>query len=361
MAFFDGAKDVILRGDAVFEEKMKLYRIASYTGPAGLELCEEPVPPAPTGRQVLMRVHASSLNYRELLDVQGLLAKMAPLPERRVPGSDGAGEVVTVGPEVRRVRPGDRIATVFYPDWLHGPMPPDLNFIGRSAATNDGTLTEYLLVEEDELVHLPSHLSYEEAATLPCAGVTAWTSLFVHARIGPGDTILVEGSGGVAIFAVQFARMAGARAVVTTTTPAKALRLRELGAHEVIVASREIDWPAKVREATGGTGVDASLSTAGGDYLAGCIEATRAGGRVILVGVRDTAPGSRPTLSFQMRGVSMHPTRVGNREHFKAMNRAIGINGLRPIIDRVFDFNEARAAFEYYAAARHIGKVVIRH
>ena len=157
---------------------MRMYRIAAYTGPSGLELCEAPAPAAPTGRQVLVRVRASSLNYRELLNVQGILARMAPLPDRRVPGSDGAGDVVAVGPDVRRVRPGDRVATVFYADWLQGPMPADLQMIGRSAGLDDGTLTEYLCVDEGELAHVPAHLSYEEAATLPCAGVTAWTALF---------------------------------------------------------------------------------------------------------------------------------------------------------------------------------------
>ncbi len=339
---------------------MKVYRIDSYTGPAGLALHEEPDPAAPTGRQVVVRVHASSLNYRELLDVQGMLAKMAPLATRRIPGSDAAGEVVAIGPDVRRVAVGDRVATIFYADWLQGRMPAGMNFMGRSSLQDDGTLTEQTVVHEDELVRVPAHLSFEEAATLPCAGVTAWTSLFVHADLRPGDSVLVEGSGGVAVFAIQFARMAGARVVATTTSAGKVERLRAIGAQEVIVAARDCNWPADVRAVSDG-GVDWTLSTAGGDFMAGCIEATRPGGTVVSIGVRDTAARPVPAGAFAMRGVNLHPTRVGSRAHFEAMNRALAAGGLRPVVDRVFDFGEARAAFEYFAAGRHVGKVVIRH
>jgi NADPH:quinone reductase-like Zn-dependent oxidoreductase len=341
---------------------MKVYRIATYSGPSGLELCDEPAPLSPRDRQVVVRVRASSLNFRELMDVQGLLARIAPLAERRIPGSDAAGEVITVGPAVTRVKPGDRVATIFYADWIHGPMPPNMRFIGRSALQDDGTLTEFTVVHEDELVHLPPHLSFEEAATLPCAGVTAWTSLFEHARVKPGDAVLVEGSGGVAVFALQFARMAGARVIATTTTATKRPRLLELGASEVIVASPEGEWAKEILDATDRVGVDWAISTAGGEALDGCIAATRPGGGIVLVGVRDSSTRAKPNLGFQMRGVSMHPTRVGNRDHFEAMNRALVANpAVRPVIDRVFDFGEAKAAFEYFAAARQIGKVVIRH
>lgn len=339
---------------------MKTWRIASYTGPAGLELCDEPDPAPPCQREVVLRVRASSLNFREWLDVQGALARMAPLPERRVPGSDAAGEVVAVGESVRRVRPGDRVATVFYSDWLHGPIPATMNIIGRSARENDGTLTQYMVVDEDELVHLPTHLSFEEAATLPCAAVTAWTSLFALGRTLPGDTVLIEGSGGVAIFALQFTRMAGARAIVTTTTPAKREGLLALGAHAVINAAAD-DWSSAVIDANGGSGVDWAVSTAGGRSVDGCIAATRPGGAVMLVGVRDMGAAGHARMQLGMRGVSAHPTRVGNRDHFEAMNRAVAVNQLHPVIDRVFDFNQTPAALEYFATGRHVGKVVIRH
>lgn len=339
---------------------MKTWRIASYNGPAGLVLCDEADPAPPRHRQVVLRVRASSLNFREWLDVQGVLAKMWPLPQRRVPGSDAAGEVVAIGESVQRVQPGDRVATVFYSDWLHGPIPATMNIIGRSARENDGTLTQYMVVDEDELVHLPAHLSFEEAATLPCAAVTAWTSLFALGRLAPGDTVLIEGSGGVAIFALQFARVAGARAIVTTTSPSKRERLLALGAHAVINATAD-DWPAAVMAANDGEGVDWAISTAGGRSVDGCIAATRPGGAVMLVGVRDLGASGRPEMQLGLRGVSAHPTRVGNRDHFEAMNRAIAINQLHPVIDRVFEFDDAPAAFEHFATGRHVGKVVIRH
>lgn len=339
---------------------MKTWRIASYTGPAGLELCNEPDPAPPRHRQVVLRVRASSLNFREWLDVQGVLAKMAPLPERRVPGSDAAGEVVAIGESVRRVRPGDRVATVFYSDWLHGPIPATMNIIGRSARENDGTLTQYMVVDEDELVQLPAHLSFEEAATLPCAAVTAWTSLFALGRLAPGDAVLIEGSGGVAIFALQFARMAGARAIVATMSPSKRERLLALGAHAVVNAAAA-DWSSAVVEANGGSGVDWAISTAGGRSVDECIAATRPGGAVMLVGMRDMGAAGKAGMQLGMRAVSAHPTRVGNRDHFEAMNRAIAVNQLRPVINRVFEFEDAPKALEYFATGRHVGKVVIRH
>ena len=340
---------------------MKVYRIDSYTGPAGLGLHEEPDPAPPTGHQVVVRVRASSLNYRELLDVQGALARMVPLPERRIPGSDAAGEVIAVGPDVTRVRAGDRVATTFYADWLRGPLPAQMNFIGRSAGQNDGTLTEQTVVHEDELVHLPAYLSFEEAATLPCAGVTAWTSLFVHADVRPGDTVLIEGSGGVSTMAIPLARMAGARVIATTTSPDKADRLRAIGAQHVVVARKDAPWSAQVLEASGGAGADWTLSTAGGDFLLGCIEATRPGGTLVTIGVRDSTARPVPAGAFALRGVRLHSTRVGSREHFEALNRALAANELRRVVERVFEFAEARAAFETFAAARHVGKIVIRH
>jgi NADPH:quinone reductase-like Zn-dependent oxidoreductase len=339
---------------------MKTWRIAAYAGPAGLELCTEPDPPAPRGRQVVVRVRASSLNFREWLDVHGLLAKFAPLPERRIPGSDAAGDVVAIGEDVRRVQPGARVATVFYSGWLQGPMPADMNIIGRSARENDGTLTEYMVVDEAELVQLPPHLSYEEAATLPCAAVTAWTSLFTNGHLTPGDAVLIEGSGGVALFALQFARIAGARAIVTTTSPSKREQLMRLGAHAVIDAN-DTDWPLRVRAANASRGVDLTLSTAGGPTVDGCIAATRPGGTVFLVGMRDDRARTRPALLFGLHGVSAFPTRVGNRDHFDAMNRAIDVSQLRPVIAQVFEFGAAPAAFEFFGQGGHFGKVVIRH
>jgi len=338
---------------------MRLYRIESYTGPIGLKLIEAQDPPAPVARQVLVRLHATSINFRDLIDLQGVLAQHYGAPDGRIPMCDGAGEVVAVGPDVRRVKPGDRVAAIFHAHWIAGPPPADLNILGRGADFNDGMLAEFSTVDESELVHIPEHLSYEEAATLPCAGVTAWYSLFGPATLMPGETVLIQGTGGVSVFALQFARAVNARVIATTTSPDKADTLRALGAAEVIDARKGNDWAQAARDAAGGHGVDWSINIAGGDTVEAMVRATRPGGRLIMVGQREGAM-DRLSSNFMVRGLNIHVTRVGSREHFEQMNRTIAATGMRPVLARTFDFAEARPAFEHFAAARHIGKIAIR-
>lgn len=339
---------------------MRAYRIASYTGPAGLELVHEPDPAAPVGRQVIVRLHASSINFRELLDLRGFMAAMVPMPDRRIPGSDGAGEVVAIGPDVTRVKIGDRVATTFHAGWIGGTSPHDLNVMGRGAKANDGTLVEFTRVDESELVLVPDHLSFEEAATLPCAGVTAWYSLFGVGPLLPGSFVLLQGTGGVSTFAMQFARTAGLRVIATTTSPSKAQRLLDQGVEKVIDASAGVEWASGVLAATGGLGVDLAVNIAGGNTIEACVQATRRFGRIVLVGARE-APLSALSAAFMFRGISIHVTRVGSRDHFEQMNRSIAATKLKPVLDRIFEFEDAPRAFEYFATARHIGKVVIRH
>jgi NADPH:quinone reductase-like Zn-dependent oxidoreductase len=339
---------------------MKAYRIASYDGPAGLRLTDEAAPNQPVGRQVLVRVRASSINFRDLLDIQGELARYSRVADRRIPLCDGVGDVVAVGPDVRRVKNGDRVAAVYHPRWMAGPPPHDLNSLGRGAEANDGMLTEYTKVDESELVHFPKHLSYEEAAGLPCAGVTAWWSLFGPATLMPGEFVLVQGTGGVSIFALQFARAVNARVIATTTSPSKAHVLHDLGAEAVIDAANRVDWSSAVLDATGGVGVDLAVNIAGGDSFDMSVKAVRQSGRLVMVGQRD---GGLENINgrFMERGLNIHCTRVGSRENFEHMNRALEATNIKPVIDRVFHFDEAPAAFEYFASAKHIGKVVISH
>ncbi len=338
---------------------MRLYRINAYTGSAGLKMMQAPDPAPPVARQVVVRVRATSINFRDLIDLQGLLATRYGAPDGRIPMCDGAGEVVAVGPDVRRVKPGDRVAATFHASWIGGPPPLYMNILGRGAEVNDGMLTEFTTVDESELVHLPEHLSYEEAAALPCAGVTAWYSLFGPATLMPGDTVLLQGTGGVSVLALQFARAVNARVIVTTTSPGKAEALRALGASEVIDARKGQDWVSAVRALTGGYGVDWAVNIAGGDTVESMVKATRPGGRMVLVGFREGAM-DKLSSNFMVRGLNIHVTRVGSREHFEQMNRAISAAKIRPVIDRVFDFEEAAAAFDYFAQASHVGKVVIR-
>lgn len=338
---------------------MRLYRIDAYTGSTGLKMMQAPDPAPPVARQVVVRVRATSINFRDLIDLQGVLATHYGAPSGRIPMCDGVGEVVAVGPEVRRVKPGDRVAAIFHGSWIGGPPPLGMNILGRGAEVNDGMLAEYSTVDESELVHLPEHLSYEEAAALPCAGVTAWYSLFGPATLMPGDTVLLQGTGGVSVLALQFARTVNAKVIVTTTSPDKAEALRALGASEVIDARKGQDWVSAVRELTGGHGVDWSINIAGGDTVESMVKATRPGGRMVLVGFREGAM-DKLSSNFMVRGLNIHVTRVGSREHFEQMNRAISAAKIRPVIDRVFDFAEAPAAFDYFAQAAHVGKVVIR-
>lgn len=338
---------------------MKAYRIARYEGPAGLELVDEPDLPAPVGRQVLVRLRASSINFRDLLDLDGGLAPPGAHPDRHIPGCDGAGEVLAIGPDVTRVQPGDRVALTYHPNWMGGPVPRDLDSLGRGVKLNDGTVAQQTCVDESELVHIPSHLSFEEAATLPCAGVTAWWSLFGPATLMPGEFLLLQGTGGVSMFALQFARIIGARVIATTTSSDKAQSLRDHGAEVVIDAGRGKDWVSEVLAATGGSGVDWAVNIAAGTTFTPFVQATRHGGRLVMVGARE---GDIPGVDgeFMMRGLNIHSTRVGSRDDFEQMNRAITASGMKPVISRVFGFDEVPAAFADFAEARHVGKVVIR-
>jgi NADPH:quinone reductase-like Zn-dependent oxidoreductase len=242
---------------------------------------------------------------------------------------------------------------------MGGPVPRELDSLGRGVKQNDGTIAQQSCVDESELVHFPSHLSFEEAATLPCAGVTAWWSIFGPATLMPGEWLLVQGTGGVSMFALQFARMMGARVIATTTSPDKAHALHEYGAEIVIDAGRGRDWVREVLDATDGVGVDWAINIAAGTTFATFVEAVRHGGRLIMVGWRE---GEIPGVdgSFMMRGLNIHSTRVGSRDDFEQMNRAIAASGMKPVISNVFGFDEVPAAFAYFAETRHIGKVAIR-
>jgi NADPH:quinone reductase-like Zn-dependent oxidoreductase len=228
-------------------------------------------------------------------------------------------------------------------------------------------LTELVLLDESELVHLPGHLSFEEGATLPCAGVTAWYALFGDMPLIPGEDVLVQGTGGVSIFALQFAKISGARVIATTTSPAKMETLRTLGADVVIDTSQGAGWHKKVLDATNGRGVDVAVDVVGPSNWDDTVGATRENGRISMVGAlhdtmgNNSQKGYNISLKFMIRGLHLHQTRVGSRLHFEQMNRAMEHHGIHPVIDRVFDFDETAAAFEYFEHGKRVGKVVIRH
>ncbi|MBV8610263.1 MAG: NAD(P)-dependent alcohol dehydrogenase [Singulisphaera sp.] len=334
---------------------MRAYRIHDY---AGLEAFrrEELSTPKPGPGQALVRIHATSLNYRDLLVAKGLYSRQLPLP--LVPLSDGAGEVVEVGPGVTRVKPGDRVAPSFMQAWIEG-GPTEEKAKSALGGTIDGVLAELVVLGQDGLVAVPDHLSFEEAATLPCAAVTAWHALFGEGSIKPGDTVLVQGTGGVSLFALQFARMAGARVIATSSSDEKLERVRALGASDGINYKTTPDWDRRARELTGGRGVDHVVEVGGAGTLPRSLNAVRMGGRISQIGILSGAGEVNP-IPILMKNVHVQGIFVGSRAMFEDMNRAIGLSQLRPVIDRVFDFDVARDALRHMESGAHFGKIVIR-
>src|SRR5215471_12218948 len=313
--------------------------------------------PRPRPNEVLMRVRASSLNYRDLMVLKG--GGRGPTKPGVIPLSDGAGDVEAVGEEVTRVKVGDRIAGCFHPRWFGGPIRPEY-LTDRLGANLDGMLAEYAVLSEEALVRVPSHLTFEEAATLPCAAVTAWVALSGHRRVTAGDTVLTLGSGGVSVFAVQFAKLLGARVIATTSTAEKAERLKALGASEVINYTETSDWDAKVLELTNGRGVDCVVEIGGPGTIAISLKALAVGGHVSLIGASLTPSGTGlDPLLLSGRGITLGSISVGSRADFGALNRAIEMHRLQPVIDRTFPFAEAKEAYHHFEDRRHFGKVVI--
>src|SRR5712671_5945523 len=340
------------------ERKMKAYHIDRFGSVDGIVL-RSSEDPRPGLKEVLMRVRASSLNYRDLMVLKG--GGRGPTKIGVVPLSDGAGEVAAIGEGVTRVKIGDRIAGCFHPRWFGGPIKPDY-LTDRLGANLDGMLAEYAVFNEEAVVLLPSHLSFEEAATLPCAAVTAWVALTGHRRVTAGDTVLIQGSGGVAVFALQFARVLGARVIATTSTAGKAERLKALAASDVINYAETPDWDAKVRELTDGRGVDCIVEIGGPGTIAMSLTALAVGGHVSLIGVSLSASGTRlDPLLLTGRGITLGSISVGSRADFEAMNRAMALHRLRPEIDQSFPFAEAKAAYRHFEGRGHSGRVVITH
>jgi NADPH:quinone reductase-like Zn-dependent oxidoreductase len=337
---------------------MRAYRIDKFGSLDGVVLGSRD-DPRPGTREILLRVRATSLNYRDLMVLRG--GGRGPTTLGVVPLSDGAGEVAAVGEGVTRFAAGDRVIGCFHPRWFGGPIKADY-LTDRLGANRDGMLAEYAVVSEEALVALPRHLSFEEAATLPCAAVTAWVALTGHRRVTAGDTVLTQGSGGVAIFALQFAQLLGARVIATTSSSAKAERLKALGAAAVINYVETPDWHEKVVELTDGTGVDCVVEIGGPGTLARSIKALAVGGHISLIGSSLSQPGTMlDPLLLGGRGITLGAISVGSRADFEAMNRAITQHRLQPVIDRVFPFAEAQDTYRYFDSRAHFGKVVITH
>jgi len=332
------------------------------SAPAGLTIdsltLHEAEVPRPGRGQVLVRMHAASLNYRDLMIATGRSARGALLPDL-VPLSDGAGEAVELGPEVTGVAVGDRVAACFMQTWLGGEISPDDAASSLGGAIH-GVLAEYRLFDQQGLVKMPEHLSYEDGATLPCAAVTAWNALFHGPRpLTVGQSVLVLGTGGVSVFALQFARAAGARVMATSSSDAKLARAKALGADDGVNYREHPEWQTVVRDLTGGRGVDHVVEVGGPGTLPRSIEAARQGGHLHLIGVL-SGGGTIDPAPMMRRGVLLRGIYVGSRQMFEAMNQAIAVHRIAPVIDRVFEFADAKAAYSHLQAQTHFGKVVIR-
>ncbi len=333
---------------------MKVIEIRDKFGVDALKLVERP-DPIPSAGQAVLKMKAFSINYRDLLVVNGVGRWKPPLP--RVPLSDGVGIVAATGSGVSRVKVGDRVAPIFYPKWLEGRVAAEKMEQALGGAAADGVLAEYTLFDEASLVLMPAHLTDEEAATLPCAGVTAWNAVFLE-DIKPGDSVVVLGTGGVSLFALQFARFLGARVIVTSSSDQKLARAKELGAAAVINYKTTPDWPAAVMKLTNGVGADHVVDTVGN--LKEAIAAVQVGGTVAFVGLLSGMTSEVDLVAFMGKSARVEAVDVGSRAMFEAMNKAIEFHAMRPVVDRVFGFSELREALNYLKEARHFGKVCLR-
>jgi NADPH:quinone reductase-like Zn-dependent oxidoreductase len=322
-----------------------------------LKLTDAPVR-QPAANEVLVKVRATSLNRRDVYVLKG----MYPIGKRDevVPLSDGAGEVAAVGPGVTRFKTGDRVAGIFFQDWISGRSTPE----GLSSALGgqrDGMLAQYVTLHEQGLVKLPANLSFEEGATLPCAAVTAWNGLFTRGRLQPGDFVLLEGTGGVSIFGLQFATAAGAKPIITSSNDEKLQRAKSLGAIGTVNYRTTTDWETPVRAATGGTGVHHVLEVGGKDSITHSIKALATGAHIALIGGLSGFGGDIPVMALMGSNATASGIYVGSRDDFEAMNAFIERHKIKPVIDRVFEFKDAQAAYDYMESGNFFGKIVIRH
>ncbi len=340
---------------------MNAYPVTQF-GVEHLQRAELPNP-AIAPEMVLIKVHAVSLNYRDLLMVKGLYNPKMALP--RIPCSDGAGEIIAVGEGVTRVQVGDRVCGIFMQRWIHGPLTTEKSKAALGGDI-DGMLSEYVLLHQNGVVHFPDHLTYEEASTLPCAALTAWNALH-HAGdpVSPaqtGDTILIQGTGGVSLFALQFANLLGAKVIGTSSSEEKLARAYALGLNAGCNYRQRPDWSKWVAEITNGAGVDRVIEVGGAGTFGQSLRAARFGGVVAQIGILSGSATSEslaitPILHKQLRIQGIY---VGSRAMFEEMNVAIAKAKLRPVLDRVFPLDQAREAFLHLQSASHFGKIVIR-
>lgn len=335
---------------------MKAYHLKSHAGAGRLE-CADVSKPEPAMGEVRIRVEAASLNYRDLLILDR--AGQSEL-NGRVPLSDGAGIVDAIGADVAQWQVGDRVVASFFRDWVSGPFKS--SYVSSSLGGNamDGMLAEYVVLPATALVPAPPHLSSVEAATLPCAGVTAWHGLVTRGGMRKGDTLLVQGTGGVALFGLQFAAALGARAIVISSSDEKLARAQTMGGSILINYRDRPDWDAAVMKATDGEGASHILELGGPGTYDRSLRSVASGGKIIQIGVL-TGFGPKPDLArLQWENADIIGVTVGSVEHFMAMNRFLTEHAIHPIVDRIYGFDEVPAAYAHLRSGSHFGKVVVK-
>ena len=336
--------------------RMKVYEILE--GSTSLDSLKktERERPEPGPGQVLVKVHSAALNYRDQAVVTGNYFG-GVVQRNTIPLSDGAGEVTAVGKDVTRFKPGDRVAGTFFQVWVDGiPVPASFAALGSPL---DGVLAEYVVLHQDGLVVIPDYLGYEAAAALPCAAVTAWNALMFSGHTRPGDTVLCLGTGGVSIFALQFAKMNGARVIITSSSDDKLKRAAKLGADDGINYSKHPDWEKEVMRLTRGRGVDNVIEVGGIGTLNRSMESLGYRGQVSLIGVLAGREGSSNPHNLMLKAGRLQGIFVGNRVMFEDMLRAMAVNRMQPVVDKVFGFDEVHAAYRYQLEKKHFGKIVI--
>jgi NADPH:quinone reductase-like Zn-dependent oxidoreductase len=335
--------------------KAKAFRTRGGPSIDDLTLDEVEIQPPGPG-QVAVDIKAASLNFRDLAVVTGRYPR--PVSGPTVIASDGSGIVASVGEGVTAFKPGDRVVGSFFQTWITGPFAREYGNSALGGAI-DGVLTQLRVFDQEGLVRIPEHLSYEEAATLPCAAVTAWNALVPTTHVRAGDTVLLLGTGGVSIFGLQFAKLHGARVIITSSSDEKLERARALGADETINYKKNPEWEKEVLRLTGGIGADIVLEVGGAETFPRSMAAVRASGQIVMIGVLTGVVGSVPLGLIGIQTLSVRGVYVGSVAMFEDMNRAMTLHGLKPAIDRVFPFEQTREALGYLASARHFGKVVI--
>ena len=332
---------------------MRAIRLRAPGGLENLRLVEERVPEPKRG-EVLVRIRAASLNFHDQLVALGKI----PCTDGRVPLSDGAGDVVAVGEDVDELAVGDSVVSMFWPDWIGGDATPATKQT-LPGETIDGYAREYVCMPAHAFTRAPAGYTHVEAATLTCAAVTAWSALVVRGQVKPGDTVLTLGTGGVSLFALQFAKAAGARVIATSSSDDKLERLTRLGADTVINYKAVPEWGTKVRELTDGRGVDHVIEVGGSATLTQSITACRMGGHIALVGLLTGVVAELPIPAVFSNLIRISGISVGSRTDQEHMIRAIMANRMKPIIDRRFDLQDLVGAFEHYGSRKHVGKVCV--